>query len=218
MGSRGFPNLVFRFVIRPQPFSHSIRWRSSVTVAMSSDELMSRGDSSNSTKYRPEIYILEQQWRRKQELKERVVKAGPVVEPDSGLGEDAASSFIRSLEPVQAPQKAAEDEKRREQDASTKFLLSTERRHVESGFATMEGLLDAEEEEELDLLDEELQEGGLIDDRDLPKPTEPEPEDIDDSPTPGQTVFHYFAVSEDPRYFLATVRPFIIAQDDEGDT
>lgn len=176
-----------------------------MAVAMSSEELTS---PSSSNMYRPEIYFLERQWRRHQELKEQELKGGSVLEPDSGLIEDAVSESIQSLEASQSP---AEDEKHREEDIHTDFFLPY---YAESGFQTME---DAEEEVS-DSCDEQEEDDGLITDRDLPKPTERDPEDIDDSPTPGQTVFHYFAVSGDPRYFLASLRPLIIAQDEEGDT
>lgn len=142
----------------------------------------------------------------------------PQVEKDSGVGGDSASGVFASVEPSY---EAFEDAQHQEPHNKSSFLCPPDRPREmslrESGFETMEDLVDIEDEP-LDLTDERDDDGDLIADVDLPvRVTQPE-EDVDDSPTPGQSVLHYYAVSEDPRYFLAVMRPFIMAQDEEGDT
>ena len=193
---------------------------------MSSSEVLQNEDSSPAKMYRPEVYKLEQQWRRKkeEEEEERMAKLASMVEQDSGMCEDAISGRIPSVERVQEShdnwKEMSKQDKRDNKSLRGPSERLRESRH-ESGFETMEVLSFSEDprlEEPSVSSDESIDDGDLIDGVEMPKPVVPEPEEVDDSPTPGQSVYHYFAVSEDPRYFLAVMRPFIMAQDEEGDT
>jgi ankyrin repeat protein len=190
---------------------------------MSTSEVLRNGAD---TLYRPEVLKLEQQWRRKkEEEKERMARWTSLAERDSGMCEEAISGVILSQDSVQEPREDWKEIKGQGQRSEMSLRGPSDRLREslhESGIGTME-VLSMSEDQDIHLKEpltytDFMDDGDLIASVEMPSPRIPEPEEVDDSPTPGQSVYHYFAVSEDPRYFLAAMRPFIMAQDEEGDT
>ena len=193
---------------------------------MSDYQRLRDGHGSKSPEYRPEVWRLEERWLRENNMN----KLSKEVEPDSGVCVESTSATLQSVEHNPTPTVTSIEFKEQEHSDNSRFLrLSQRQREIsmrtESGFVTMDEIAEGKdiEMEEAPQPNEPTDDtdecGDLVSDVELPPPTVRSPEiDDDDSPTPGQSVYHYYAVSDDHRYLLAFMRPFIATQDEEGDT
>eukprot|EP00118_Oscarella_pearsei_P024601 m.306382 g.306382 ORF g.306382 m.306382 type:complete len:429 (+) comp41202_c0_seq1:96-1382(+) len=174
--------------------------------------------------YRPEIRLLQERFERRNKKDESTRRVRTDRSLDSGLPQSiqtdsAHSSMIKEVSTSNSFSVEKVDSKGEERTAARLIPCEIDEGIVSMSMNVVLSCPPADNKSLSDVDEGEEEDGDLIaeDFRPIVEPQEPF---YDDSAnfTNGQSTAHYFAITEDARYFLASAFPFLVAKDDEGDT